>query len=212
MSRKGMLIKTFLIFILSYLLFLFLWAGIKDSYGQVVTRIASHFIPSFKTVTLKKVERKGDSIKVFFIPNRYTQANIQIDFSVRTLTFTSNAPLTFALMAALFPFLRRKWMQKNHRMFWRHIKVYGMFLSILFGIHILYVLTFEGERLTFAMTSRGFEEISSTKMAFWQVLHGYVHHVTIRFELFLIGFFVYFYLKFSSSSLKWKKDPKLVSQ
>ncbi len=82
-------------------------------------------------------------------------------------------------MAAFYPYVRRK-------------RVYMEALAILFTVHIMYVFSSEGEKLTTLMVQGGFEETSMSKDMFWQFLWGFVDNMVIRFEPFLLGAYLYF--------------------
>lgn len=192
---KNTLLKIALIFITSYLVFLIVWLGVKDHYGRAVTEIATYFITIVKEVNLEEIVVKDDIIIVSFIPQRH-KANIIIDIDVKTSSYTFNAPLTFAIMAAFYPFLRRsRGSPKNRKILQGKARVYLEVLSILFIVHILYVFFSEGEKLTAMMVTMGYEEAGLAKLVFWQFLWGFVENMVIRFEPFLIGAYLYFKIK-----------------
>ncbi len=171
-------VKSALIFIVSYFLFLVMWVGVKDYYGRALTGVATYFITAVKDVQLHETAAKKDFITVSFTPKRH-KANIIIDIDVVTSSYTFNAPLSFAIIAAFYPYLRRK-------------RVYIEVLSILLFVHILYIFSSEGEKLTGLMVSHGYETSGTFKAAFWQFLWGFVDNMVIRFEPFLLGAYLYF--------------------
>jgi len=171
-------VRSAMIFVISYALFLVLWIGIKDNYSRALTGVATYFITAVKDVDLHETTVKKDVITVSFIPKRH-RANVIIDIDVVASSYTFNAPLSFAIMAAFYPFLKKK-------------RVYIEVLSILLIVHILYVFSSEGEKLTGLMVDRGYEETGKLKTAFWQFFWGFVDNMMIRFEPFLLGAYLYF--------------------
>ncbi len=184
-SRK--LIISLLIFIVSYILFLMLWLNIVDYYGKGVLNIASNSTALVKkNVDFEKIKVKEDGqlgAQFFIRHKKGVRIIINFDFS----TFTFNAPLTFAIMAALYLFI------KNRK------RAYSEALLIVFLIHFLYVFTSETGRLSYIMAKNHLETASEFQLFVWQYLWGFIDSMIIRFEPFLIGFYIY--LRFSSSSL-----------
>jgi hypothetical protein len=176
LNRTG--VRAAVIFVVAYFIFLVIWIGVKDYYGRAVTSTATYFITAVKQVNLVDTTVKDDVITVSFMPKRH-RANVIIDIDIVTSSYTFNAPLTFAIMAAFYPYLGRK-------------KVYIEVLSILFIVHILYIFSSEGEKLTTLMIEGGYEEAGSVKSASWQFLWGFIDNMVIRFEPFLLGAYLYF--------------------
>jgi hypothetical protein len=176
LNRTG--VKSALIFVIAYCLFLLVWVGVKGYYGRAVTAIATYFVTAVKEVTHEETTVREDYLMVSFIPERH-RANVIIDIDVVTSSYTFNAPLTFAIMAAFYPFLRKK-------------RVYLEVLFILFAVHVLYVFSSEGEKLTTLMIGGGFEEANPVREALWQFLWGFIDNMVIRFEPFLLGAYLYF--------------------
>jgi hypothetical protein len=94
-------------------------------------------------------------------------------------------------MAALYLYIRNR------------KRAYIEALLILFLIHFIYVFTSEAGRLGYIMARNHLETASEFKLFVWQYLWGFIDSMVIRFEPFLIGFYIY--LRFSSSSLTAKK-------
>lgn len=170
--------RSALIFIVSYGLFVIFWLGVKEYYGRTVTDVATYLVTTVKEVNEDQTISKKDMVTVSFIPKRH-RANAIIDIDIVTSSYTFNAPLSFAIMAGFYPYLRRK-------------RVYLEAMVILFTVHIMYVFSSEGEKLTTLMVQGGFEEASMFKDIFWQFLWGFVDNMVIRFEPFLLGAYLYF--------------------
>jgi hypothetical protein len=175
---KSDILKIAVLFICSYLIFLLVWVRIEDYYGMAITSIASYCVTSAKNVRIQRIERKKGVIEAWFVPERYGVANILININVSVSLYSFNTPLTFAIMTAFYPFLRRK-------------RIYLDAVAILVLVHILYVFSFEGDRLTAAMVTKGYERMSEIKFHFWKFLFGFTGSMLIRFEPFLIGAYIY---------------------
>jgi len=105
MHKKGL--KVVLIFIGAYLIFLPLWINIKDYYGYAITYSVSNMVTPIKDVMTESITRKGDKIDVIF--SKYTyRGEIKARTSIKTSFYTFNVPVTFAIMAVLHLFIKRK--------------------------------------------------------------------------------------------------------
>jgi len=176
---KKQILKTCIIFVISFLISLIIWLNIKAIYGKIVTNIATHIVLIFKEVKIENISiKEKDIIKVSFVPERY-KADIVIDMSIITSTYTFNVPLTFSIIASFYLFLRKK-------------RIFLEVIIILFIIHILYVISFEGEKLTRVMIERGYEDMNNIKLFIWQFFWSFMDNMVIRFEPFLIGAYLYF--------------------
>jgi hypothetical protein len=107
------------------------------------------------------------------------QENLLIDIPVNTSSYTFNAPLTFGLMATLFSFIRRRW------------RASGEALCILFGVHLLYVFSLEANSLYSILMGRGLVTINNPYLYAYQFLWEFINNMVIRFEPFLIGFYMF---------------------
>ena len=179
-TSKGILLRTVLIFLGSYLVFLILWIQVKNHYGYVVTYIASELVTVLKDVRFEEMERKQDVIQgTFSRPLPGAKSDVLIDIPIKTSSYTFNAPLTFAIMATLFPFIARKG------------RAYGEALFILFGVHFLYVFSLEANNLTTVFVERGWEVMGKPRLFVYQFLWEFTNNMVIRFEPFLIGFYMF---------------------
>ncbi len=170
--------RTVLIFLLSFLVSLMIWLQVKDAYGHAITFVASKLVAGLKNVRLEELVQGHDTIQATFSPSN-KRSNILIDVPVKTSAYTFNAPLTFAIMSALYPFIRRRW------------RGYAEAFVLLFSIHLLYVFSGEANQLTEVFVSRGMEAPSVAKIFAYQFLWGFTDNLVIRFEPFLIGFYMY---------------------
>lgn len=177
---RSVLIKASLIFIVAYIISLVVWLGVKAYYGMAITTIASHAITLIKNVDLVSILRNGDIISVGFIPQKYGVTIIKTTIDVPISNYTFNAPLTFAIMAAFYPFLKRKW-------------IYLEAILILVAVHFLFVFSMEGEKLSAALETQGYEKGGTASQLFWEFLWGFINNMVVRFEPFLIGAYLYFF-------------------
>ncbi len=93
--------------------------------------------------------------------------------------FTFNIPITVGILAAFYPFIRKK-------------RVYVEVAVLLVSIHIVYVFFFEGLKLSDALLKSGYEKPNEAKLIFWQYSEGFFKSMVLRFEPFLIGAYLYF--------------------
>lgn len=192
---RSVLIKASLIFIVAYIISLVVWLGVKAYYGIAITTIASHAITLIKNVDVVSILRKGDIISVGFIPQKYGVTILKTTIEVPISNYTFNAPLTFAIMAAFYPFLKRKW-------------IYLEAILILVVVHFLFVFSMEGEKLSAALETQGYEKGGTASQLFWEFLWGFINNMVVRFEPFLIGAYLYFFRNRTSPSKPAPKKSK----
>ena len=177
---RSVLLKASLIFVVSYIIFLIIWLGIKGYYGMAITTIASHAITLFKDVDIVSILRNKDIISVGFIPQKYGVTILKTTIDVPISNYTFNAPLSFAIMAAFYPFIKRKW-------------IYLEALLILVAVHFLFVFSLEGEKLSAALETQGYAKGGAASQIFWEFLWGFIDNMVVRFEPFLIGAYLFFF-------------------
>jgi hypothetical protein len=177
---RSVILKSALIFIAAYLVSLGLWLGIKGYYGMAVTTIASHAAAIVKNVKIVEIKRDKDIVSVGFIPKKYGVTILKTSINVPISNYTFNAPLTFAIMAAFYPFLKRR-------------RVYAEALLIMVAVHFLFVFSFEAHGLTSELEKQGYEKSSEAVHVFWEFLWGFINNMVVRFEPFLIGAYLYFF-------------------
>lgn len=182
--KKALLLSS-AVFIVAYVIFLYAWISVKDGYARGVVAAASVLTETIFDVTAERTEEGKDTYVVYFRPERHNAPGTIIA-KVRTSTYTFNAPLTLAIMAAFFYFL------KKERSVLQVARIYAEVLAMLFFVHLLYVFSLEGLKVNKGMMRFGYLEITTGKQFFWQYLWGFVDNMVIRFEPFLIGAFLYF--------------------
>ena len=125
----------------------------------------------------EEIKEERGIVQTTFSPRR--MRDLLLDLPVKVNSFTFNVPLTLGILVALFPFVRRRW------------SAYAQALLILFGVHLLYVFSFEANSLTTTLIQRGLEVVSKPSLLFYQFLWEFTNNMVIRFEPFLIGFYVF---------------------
>lgn len=172
------IIKTILIFIVSYGFFLILWIQVKDFYGYGMTVAASKIVAGLKDLEIEAVDRNEERVQVTFTPYRINR-NVLIDIPVRTNTYTFNSPLTMAIMASLFLFIKNR------------LRAYAEAVMLLLIVHMLFVVTFELKELTVTLVNMMMETASKARIFVYEFLWGFTDNMVIRFEPFLIGFYLF---------------------
>jgi hypothetical protein len=172
------ILKTVLIFIISYVIFLILWIQVKDYYGYGMTLTASRVIASIKDLEIDAVDQNDERVQVTFTPYKINR-NILIDIPVKTNTYTFNSPLTLSIMSSLFLFIRKK------------LRAYGEALLLLLIVHLVFITTFEMKELTAVLMDMKLQTISQSRTFIYQFLWSFTDNMVIRFEPFLIGFYLF---------------------
>ncbi len=171
-------IRTVAVFIISYIVFLVLWIQIKDYYGYAVAYTGAKLVMFVKDVRLEEMrEPEKDMVEVTFSPMK--NLNILIDLRVKTSSYTFNAPLTIAIMASLLPYLKRR----------KRAIIEAMI--ILLVVHHLYVFSFYAKNLTNILIDRHIESQRLYRLILYQFLWQFTDNMVIRFEPFLIGFYMF---------------------
>jgi hypothetical protein len=179
--NKALIAKTIVIFLISYIAFAALWVQVKDSYGYTATLIGSKFAAALKNAQLEDIVKGKDLIHTAFRSMSKKQGML-FPTTIPTYVYTSNVPMTFAIMASLCLFTGRK------------IRACTEALLILFAIHLVYVFSFEAMQLTYAFMKSGIETPDKFKYTFYQFLWAFTDFMFVRFGAFFIG--IYTYLRF----------------
>jgi hypothetical protein len=172
------ILKTVLIFIISYFVFLILWIQVKDYYGYGMTLTASRVIAGIKDLEIDAVDQDDERVQVTFTPYKINR-DILIDIPVKTNTYTFNSPLTLAIMSSLFLFIRKR------------LRAYGEALLLLLIVHLLFITTFEMKELTTVLMNLKLQTVSQSRIFIYQFLWSFTDNMVIRFEPFLIGFYLF---------------------
>jgi hypothetical protein len=152
---------------------------VKNYYGYTITFIASELIPLVVDVQFIEIKEKDDMNHVTFTRAVKRRVDLLIDIPIKTSFYTFNVPLTFAMMAALFPFLRRRWRASAEA------------FIILLSVHILYVFSLEANNLATFFITRGLPIVGKTGLHVSQFLWQFTSTMVIRFGPFFIGFYIF---------------------
>lgn len=176
--RKKVVARAVLVFLAAYFICLLVWLPIKGGYGYVTTAIASRLAAGLSDAKVEEISSAKDVVQVTFSP-LLKRSDMLVEIPVRTSSYTFNTPLTAGIMAALYPFISRR------------ARAYGAALAMLFGVHLLFVFSFEVKELTEVFIGQGLVVPSIPRIAAYQFLWQFVDNMVIRFEPFLIGFYVF---------------------
>lgn len=177
--RRKVAVRTVLVFLVAYFVSLLVWLPIKGGYGYLTTAIASKLAAGLTDAKVEEMSSAKDMVEVTFTPLG-KRSDILVDIPVRTSSYTFNMPLTAGIMAALYSFITRR------------VRAYGEALAMLFFVHLLFVFSLEANELTDIFIKEGFAVSSVFRVAAYQFLWGFADNMVIRFEPFLIGFYVFF--------------------
>jgi hypothetical protein len=86
-------------------------------------------------------------------------------------------------MSSLFIYIRKRW------------RAYSEALLLLLFVHLLYVFSLEVKELTDIFVNVGFESENEVRIFAYQFLWSFTDNMVIRFEPFLIGFYMYIRFK-----------------
>lgn len=175
---KLLILKTALIFLLSYTISLIFWVQVKDTYGYALTFMGSKLVAGLKDAKLEEIAQEKNIIQATFSSLKY-KTDILVDIPINASSYTFNAPLTLAIMAGLYPFIQRR------------KRAYAEAGLILLIVHFLYVFSLEAKELTETFMDRGIEGYSAPRLAIYQFIWGFTDNMVIRFEPFLIGFYMF---------------------
>lgn len=176
---RSPVIRTALVFVLSYVIALACWIQVKDYYGYAVTFVSSKFVAGLKNARMTEIMEKGDTIEATFEPSGKTRGML-VDIPFKTSNYTFNVPLTIAIMAAFWPHLARRG------------RAYAEACLLLLTVHLLYVFSYGAQQMTAVLIDRGMEQASVPKEFFYEFLWTFTDNMIIRFEPFLIGSYLFF--------------------
>lgn len=179
------IIKVISIFVISYFLFTLLWIQVKDSYGHTIIFLSSKITAVIKNSYLENIIEDKNIIHTYFSKS-FEKRRIIFTISVPTYIYTSNMPMTIAIIISLYPFVKKK------------IRAYSEALGVLLFMHLFYGVSFTSLRLTTAFMSKGIDPVNPLKVTCYQFLWGFSDYIFIRFGAFLIG--LYIYLRFKDAN------------
>jgi len=179
--HKSAVLKIIFIFLVSYTISLLLWIQVKDTYCYTIALVTSKIVGGLKNARLEDIVVEGDVVKATFRPLE-GKTGMLVHVSIPT-NYTFNLPLTLAIMASLYLFITRR------------RRAYGEAFLILLGVHFLYVFSSEMKEMTEVFMNTGIQKVNKPVAYTYQFLWVFTRSMIIRFEPFLIGF--YMYIRFS---------------
>ena len=175
--NKTAIFRIVLIFIASYLVSLLFWILVKDQYCYTIAFVTSKVVAGLKGAKVEDVVFEEKMVTATFSPWQ-GRTHFLVHVPIKT-SYTFNAPLTIAIMACLYVFIRRR------------RRAYGEAFLILIGVHFLYVFSLEMKQITEVFMKEGIEPLNKPEMYAYQFLWSFTRSMIIRFEPFLIGFYMY---------------------
>jgi len=172
------------LFLVSYPVFLVLWIQIKPYYGYALTGVGARLAAVTTGLELENVRHGEEKAEVSFTDLVMTGeglGEIFLDLKIAVSDYSFNVPLTFALVAGLFPFFR-----------WRKMTLVEACL-ILILIHLSYIYFFCILQLFHKLTLAGIRTTSRPVQFFLQFMWTFTDNMVIRFEPFLVA--VYLWLR-----------------
>jgi uncharacterized membrane protein (Fun14 family) len=175
---RKQVIRLVVIFLGVYVLSLLIWLPVKKHYGYAMTLVSSKLVAGLKDAKLEEITREKDMVQATFSPLG-TRSDMLVDITIKTSSYTFNTPLTAGILAALYPFIMRR------------RRAYAEAVVMLLTVHFLYVFFLEAKELTDVFTAQGVEAKNNLALAIYQFAWSFTDNMAIRFEPFLIGFYVF---------------------
>ena len=182
MKRK--IATSLLLFLVAYFSILAVWLQVKSYYGYGIAQLGVRLATVTGDTRIKSISRSGDVIQATLERKVWSSRNLteaEIPLSIRISTYTFNVPITFAIMAALRPFIRWPW---------KILVEAGIILAV---IHLLYVVFFTIRFSQAALSESGF--IAMPPLSFRlgvQFMWLFIENMVLRFEPFLVAVYIYF--------------------
>ncbi|MBF0319919.1 MAG: hypothetical protein HQL01_08990 [Nitrospirae bacterium] len=185
LRHRNSLLKAAALFFISYFIILVIWIQVKEIYGTVLLSIISNVIGIFTHAAYIDVYREQDVFTVVFGSLKYRERAIPMSINA----FTYNVPVTFAILSALLPFIKRK------------IRALLEVASFLVSIHIVYVVILE--MLSFTI------EANAILHAIIEYFFLFMHKIMTRSEPFIIGLYLWAIHVYRSSSDEIRKGMNM---
>jgi len=185
MIRQGATNKILygvVLFAISYPIFLTAWIWIKPFYGSLIGNTAIRLSAFTTGVRIDKInigKEKSHAKLSKPVATDRGMADVFVDLSFSISSYTFNVPLTLALIAALYPIAG-----------WR-LKNFIEALAILAAIHLLYVYSYCTYQTLLTISKYGGQKLGTGAQLFWEFLWSFTDNMVIRFEPFLIAFYLW---------------------
>ncbi len=181
---KRNILHALCLFVAAYGILLLAWIQIKPVYGYLAAQIGVRTAALATGVQVKEIARRSDAVHAVLTTSVWTRRGMvdaEVPLIIDLAKFTFNVPITFAILAGLYPFLR-----------W-HPRMAAEAGLILAGIHILYIFFFSIRFSQSALVEAGViamppSVIRTTVQFAWL----FIDNMVIRFEPFLVAVYTYF--------------------
>lgn len=179
MRRKAFkILASFLVFVVSYALFLAVWVKVRTYYGHPMNFLAAQLAAFSLNIDVEAVKKSATSKEKITMtkPIATTRglADLVVDQTVDINNYTFNVPLTAALLVACLLFMRWPW----------YILIEG--LLIIMSGHLLYVYSYLMLNFQKVLANLTGMKISWLREIFWEFAWAFADNLVIRFEPFLV--------------------------
>ncbi|HOP47218.1 MAG TPA: hypothetical protein PK874_06105 [Desulfobacteraceae bacterium] len=184
MRNRNRIIIGFLVFFVSYIVFLVLWVQIKPYYGVALTQMGTRLAAWTTGVKVDKIQQGKDLATITFsrvVIREGRLGDILLDIKISVSNYSFNVPLTFALAVSLLAAFK-----------WRKKAIIEACLILIF-VHLLYVYFFSCLKICHQLSIARAESYSRAVQFFLQFMWAFTDNLIIRFEPFLVG--VYLWLR-----------------
>ncbi len=189
-TKKLLYLYAVVTFFLAYSVTLLMWLHFKHYYAILAVKTASNITAIIKGIELNNIGIENDRCITRFLYEKYIPlkgpTKVEMDIPVWTSKYTYNVPLTIALIIS-FAFVIR----------WKKQLIFEVAL-ILFSVHILYIVTFQGLQIYYVLVGEQLIRQSIIIQFIWEFLWNFTNSMIIRFEPFLV--ILYLYLRQSKSN------------
>ena len=181
--RGKLILKIVILFVCSYSVFLVLWTQVKDFYGYGMVSIVSTLVAELKNVKFERITENRDIVHpTFSRPDPVRRSVVLVHLPISTLSYAYDVPGTFAILATLYPFIKRR------------KRAYLEASLFLISIHFVYLFLKEAHELSAQLSRAGLETFSAQRRFIYELVWSLASSLTLGFESFLIG--AYTFLRF----------------
>ena len=183
MRQKNSVIWGIAIFCIIYVVVLILWIHVKPHYGTMLTYVGSRLSAWSAGAGVEEVRHGNEVATITFaypVVMKHERGDILLDVKIAVSKYSFNVPLTFALLAGLFPLFR-----------WRIRSLIEACFILLF-IHLLYISFFCSLQLFYHLAQAGVKISSRPVQFFLQFMWAFLDNMIIRFEPFLVAVYLWF--------------------
>lgn len=164
-------------FVVSYVVFFFLWLPIKDYYAVALVYVTAPIAAITKGATFDSLERHDGAVSIKLTLKKYLEI---CTLRISTSRYTFNFPLSMAITAVFISRVQRK------------RQAIAAVLGILAGVHLLYLLSLETLAITRTIYDKDLRDVGFIEMNAHMVLYNFTDELLLRLEPFIMGFVLYF--------------------